>query len=580
MAPRRLIARPRARRGDAGRGARRRAARGRRGRAVPRAGGRPPGRTRRAPRRRPGSAAQRASRAASGRPSRARIQSGRRARTSSSEKGPDGRPRSHATFTAPHSRSMSSSSEPGPRTYSGWVCGDQEDAERRRPRVGRRRDAREVQAGAEARGATRGLRRAENRGEELHGDAAGGPGTGSRAAGRPARPGSRPPARPRSAPGSIRTRSAPTSASASRSSGITEIRRMPSVSGGRSQCAEIADEPVQGTERGDDLGESGQRADDASGIQRDADPGAVRVDDEARVAVDLGGAHVRAVRRRGRPRRGRAEARPDRRRRGGAARDRGRRGSSRRLPAAERHHDGVARLRVIEHGDRRRRTASRIRATVKTSAGGPSAATRPATRSTTRSANTPARLRSCRTASTARPLALARRAQDVEHAQAVTEIEVGGRLVEQHQVAALHEAAGERGPLSLAAAQRRQRAVGERGQLGGRQRLVDRGLVLRRERAERTTPGVATQGDRVADGEREARVRLRDHAGDAPGREPSRQRPARARRRGSTSPACGSSSPEARRSSVLLPAPFGPTTATISPRATPRSTPSTTGGPA
>ena len=67
--------------------------------------------------------------------------------------------------------------------------------------------------------------------------------------------------------------------------------------------------------------------------------------------------------------------------------------------------------------------------------------------------------------------------QQVEHIHLVGEVQVGRRFIQQQGVSLLRQGHGDPGALTLPAAERIQRAVGEERQVGGRQRLVDDAFV-------------------------------------------------------------------------------------------------------
>ena len=158
-------------------------------------------------------------------------------------------------------------------------------------------------------------------------------------------------------------------------------------------------------------------------------------------------------------------------------------------------------------------------------------------------------------------------------------VEVRGRLVEDHERGVAEERAGERDAPALAgrdaAARRRRRASrSRRGSAGDEARRRPRERAAARTRSS-LGAGIA-EADVVGDRSAEQRRALR-HPGDA----------ARARRRDRTSarshpadddPATRSARAKRSRSDaiVLLPAPLGPTSATVSPGASSRSTSSST----
>ncbi len=164
------------------------------------------------------------------------------------------------------------------------------------------------------------------------------------------------------------------------------------------------------------------------------------------------------------------------------------------------------------------------RGAVRTSAGGPSATTRPASRRRTRSANAAARLTSWSAATTARAALAREAAHDGEEAGLLAEVEVGRGLVEEEERRALRETPRDGDAAALAARERVHAPVRERDEVGGRERVGDGSVVGRAGRAPRRDVGEATEGHDLAHAERRLDgVVLRD-AGDEPGRRADRER--------------------------------------------------------
>ena len=149
------------------------------------------------------------------------------------------------------------------------------------------------------------------------------------------------------------------------------------------------------------------------------------------------------------------------------------------------------------------------------------------------------------------------------------QVEARGRLVEQQQArpvrglaaGELHQHAGEMRALLLAARERGDDAVAERGEID----LGER----RSARASIAAAAVArAHAHHLGDRERKRHSACSATAPRDAARARAADSAASARPFSATVPACGASSPASTRSSVDLPAPFGPTSATVSPGAT------------
>ena len=152
-----------------------------------------------------------------------------------------------------------------------------------------------------------------------------------------------------------------------------------------------------------------------------------------------------------------------------------------------------------------------------------------------------------------------------EELELVADVEVGRRLVEQQHPRLLGEAARERRELALAGRQRAEAPLGERRDAGLLERASHRRVVRRVERLERPAVRVAAErapaprplsvsGPSSSDVARASR-----RAGASRGQLPSGRPQSR------TSPAAAASRPASARTSVDLPAAFGPTTTSASP---------------
>ena len=89
---------------------------------------------------------------------------------------------------------------------------------------------------------------------------------------------------------------------------------------------------------------------------------------------------------------------------------------------------------------------------------------------------------------------------ELEHVLLVADVECARRLVEQQQLRALRERAGEHGALQLAARERGQRAPGELHQVEALEHLGDDRVIARALAAERAGVRRATEQDVVGDG--------------------------------------------------------------------------------
>ena len=157
--------------------------------------------------------------------------------------------------------------------------------------------------------------------------------------------------------------------------------------------------------------------------------------------------------------------------------------------------------------------------------------------------------------------------EQLERLLLVADVEGGGRLVEQDDPRLLRERACDDDALLLAAAERPETPVGEREQVEPRERAGGRVAVARsllRERAEMRRPA---EEHVLGDGHPRRRRRLLRHDGDEPRELRARELVDAGRPSRTISPANGTSRAIAR-SSVVLPAPFGPMSASHSPSAT------------
>ena len=153
-------------------------------------------------------------------------------------------------------------------------------------------------------------------------------------------------------------------------------------------------------------------------------------------------------------------------------------------------------------------------------------------------------------------------------------VEAGGRLVEEEQLGAAHQADGDVEPAALAAGQAHDRPAGLVGQADPGEQVVGvprPGPVRRGVRpVELARGGPAVRAP--ASGRGRARTAGRRRAAPAT----PRRRAAGPRRGRCTSPADGARKPSRISIVVVLPAPFGPSRATTSPRCQGRSTPRST----
>ena len=194
-----------------------------------------------------------------------------------------------------------------------------------------------------------------------------------------------------------------------------------------------------------------------------------------------------------------------------------------------------------------------------TAAGGPSAATRPSARSTMRSAQ--ARRARGRGPRPAPPTP--QRAHLVQHAeelQLVADVEVRRRLVEQQHPRLLRQAAGQRRELPLAGRERARAAARPAGAMpvcsSARATAASSVGV---ERPERAAVRIAAERHALRDRSARPGPPPRDVTSASARASASRGHSASGRPQSRTSPAAGSSRPASARTSVDLPAAFGPT---------------------
>ena len=491
-----------------------------------------------------------------------RIQSGCRASTISSERGPEARPRSWATFVAPHAASMSSRSEPGPSTCSGSTCptmstlGPGPPSVRRAASSARRKSAaRFIACSVPMTPARRSTLEARCPRVALSSGRTAGKCVATSAS------------EDRKRVRSTRIRSGSTVRIASRFTGITETRGREATNGGRSQWGETATRrsvaPSQSTISvmpGRVLtirrGSAGRR------IVRPSWKNTVRVLPSVRMA-------------RTKSARGGGRSSASRRHRGTSSTSTATSTTASparfftRPPPGARAPDpptrgGPARGR----GPRRRRPPGPRSGPP---AGVPSATTRPATSRTIRSATRAARLRSCSAARTPAPArARARNRARIRRRWPRSRCAVGSSRRSRSPPWTRHRArvARRRSPLESEVTGRSASAVrstsatassiarsssSERGEKGPRQGWRPSEMLSRTVKGNCCSSSAPTPAIRRAASRR----------GRAPTGAPSTI----------TAPRVGARSPDARRRSVLLPAPLGPTRATVSPPVTSRSMP-------
>ena len=150
------------------------------------------------------------------------------------------------------------------------------------------------------------------------------------------------------------------------------------------------------------------------------------------------------------------------------------------------------------------------------------------------------------------------RAQQRGDVELVAEVERRRRLVEQQDVGFLRQRAGDDDALLLAAGQRRERPIGQVRGAGGVERLAGEREVARSFEFERARGGGSVPSAR-------SRARCTRRRGGFPGGRRPDAAPARAsgstvrlRPRQRHRACAGWSRPASRRSSVVLPEPFGP----------------------
>ena len=114
------------------------------------------------------------------------------------------------------------------------------------------------------------------------------------------------------------------------------------------------------------------------------------------------------------------------------------------------------------------------------------------------------------------PLVGVQAAQQRLHFDLVADVERCGRLVEQQQLRALRQRAGNHDALPFAAAERAERASFERRGAGRVERAPGDGEILRPFERERAEVRKAAHQDDVEDGEVEGRVGFLRHDGDSP----------------------------------------------------------------
>ena len=160
----------------------------------------------------------------------------------------------------------------------------------------------------------------------------------------------------------------------------------------------------------------------------------------------------------------------------------------------------------------------------------------------------------------------------------VGQVDAGGRLVEEEQVGLAGQRPGDQHALLLAAGELGDAVARPVGQADHLERVVDRGAVGARERAQQPAPGQPAGRDHLPHrggyAGRGAGA-LRHEADPAPvARSASSGVP-----KSSSEPAVSGSSPVSARTSVDLPEPLAPISATNSPGATVRSMPRRIGRP-
>ncbi|MCK7516240.1 MAG: hypothetical protein MZV64_00180 [Ignavibacteriales bacterium] len=140
-------------------------------------------------------------------------------------------------------------------------------------------------------------------------------------------------------------------------------------------------------------------------------------------------------------------------------------------------------------------------------------------------------------------------------------IETGQRLVHQHQLGFLGEGAGDEHALLLSAGELTDLTLSQIGDVHRFERVLDVFPIPFVRPVERTEFGGASHHDHVGDGDGEVPIHLRALRNVADAHMPARA----SSRRPLPRPTLGGNTPATTLKRVLLPAPFGPTTATRSP---------------
>ena len=157
------------------------------------------------------------------------------------------------------------------------------------------------------------------------------------------------------------------------------------------------------------------------------------------------------------------------------------------------------------------------------------------------------------------------RADLAHHLALVAEVEARGRLVEHDELRLLRQRARQQHELALAAGDHGVGPLREMRDAESLERARRDRAVVRRRPAEQVAVRGAAHQHHGLDREGEGRhVDLR-HIGDAAARARGSRTPRASGRRSRTSPACGVRMPSRVLSSVVLPPPFGPSSASTSP---------------
>ena len=169
-----------------------------------------------------------------------------------------------------------------------------------------------------------------------------------------------------------------------------------------------------------------------------------------------------------------------------------------------------------------------------------------------------------------RPVAVVEIDQELHRLDLVAEVQVHGRLVEEEDRRLLRDGERDQDELTLAERQLARVTAEEMADPDPFDRARDRRPVGGPEAAERILVREAAEGDDVLDAHREGQARRTRHHREASG-DPARSRVSTGRFPSRTRPSVGRDRPVTAASSVDLPAPLGPISATRSPASIDRS---------